>query len=211
MLVVGLVQDGQVYMGADSTEVRVPLILGRQAPIFRIQSLLLGFASTSPVASYLRYILALRSAPTADKLEEYLRNEFVNVLREYRRDPLSAWKQATQPSESEPHGQLDQNTQAPPTTGVLLVGAYGRLFTVWSHDQVVEALNGYDALGVGADVALGALYATRGLRSEVRVMSALRAAERLTGAVRQPFYVLGPDSAADCTERQDSGPHPRAV
>jgi ATP-dependent protease HslVU (ClpYQ) peptidase subunit len=197
-------------MGADSTESRTPLTLGRQAPIFRIQSLLLGFASTSPLASYLRYILALRSAPMADTLEEYLRNEFVNLLREYRKDPLSAWKQAMQPSESAPHGQLDQTTQAPQATRVLLVGAYGRLFTVWSHDQVVEALNGYDALGVGADVALGALYATRGQCAEERVKSALRAAARLTGVVRQPFYVVGPDSAADCTECQDSGPHPRA-
>jgi hypothetical protein len=203
-LVVGLVDNEQVYMGADSTEVRVPLTLGRQAPIFRMESLLLGFASMSPLASYVLYNLELRQAPSREQLEKFVRSDFVYVLRQYRKDPLSALKPAVQSSGREARERLDRSAQdAQPTrvflsapdpqpTKVLLVGAYGRLFTAWSDDRVVEALNGYDAVGIGDSAALGALYSTRGLPAEERVMSALLAAERLTGAVRRPFWVKGP-------------------
>ncbi|KKO71831.1 hypothetical protein AAV32_09670 [Kerstersia gyiorum] len=57
--------------------------------------------------------------------------------------------------------------------------------------QVGEAASGYDAVGCGADIALGALCATTGMADHnSRIGLALHAAEAHSAGVRGPFTVL---------------------
>jgi hypothetical protein len=71
--------------------------------------------------------------------------------------------------------------------GEFLVGYMGRIFKVCSDYQVAENVVPFDAVGCGADLALGALYATNGADPDVRVTMALQAAEAFSAGVRGPF------------------------
>ena len=75
--------------------------------------------------------------------------------------------------------------------GTFLVGVRGELFTIMEDYQVGQSADGFDAVGSGTDLALGALYATREgpFRPRQRVRMALAAAERFNAGVRGPFLV----------------------
>jgi hypothetical protein len=72
----------------------------------------------------------------------------------------------------------------------LLLGLRGRLFNICSHLEVGECAVGYDAIGSGANYALGSLATTEGQDPAARVGAALRAAERHDNGVAGPFAIL---------------------
>lgn len=67
----------------------------------------------------------------------------------------------------------------------VLRGAVWTLAGGWSVHRAAE---GYAAVGAGADVAVGALHATRRRAAAARVLAALQAAAAHCEAVRPPFY-----------------------
>ena len=73
--------------------------------------------------------------------------------------------------------------------GCFLVGYRGNLYLIGSDYQVGRPSPGYDAVGCGGDVALGALFASSGPPSK-RVKTALRAAASHNAGVRGPFKVV---------------------
>ena len=82
------------------------------------------------------------------------------------------------------------------TGGTFLVGIRGRLFRISSDYQVGESIDRYDAVGCGADIALGSMYSS-GLLVDFtlhgpkqRILEALAAAEHFSGGVRAPFNVV---------------------
>jgi hypothetical protein len=75
------------------------------------------------------------------------------------------------------------------SAGTFLVGYGNRLFRIDEDYQVAETLDGFDAIGSGSQVALGALYACQHLDPKERVFQALLAAERFNAAVRAPFII----------------------
>lgn len=77
---------------------------------------------------------------------------------------------------------------------------------VWASDGWVfgfttslgEAVSGFDAVGCGADVALGALQAAGRVQNPGRrLRTALRAAESLNAGVRGPFSVAEAEAVSD--------------
>lgn len=73
--------------------------------------------------------------------------------------------------------------------GTFLVGVNSRLFVVEDDYQVGETVDGYAAVGSGAELAaLGALYAAEGTDVDARgrLEIALRAAERFIPGVCRP-------------------------
>lgn len=76
--------------------------------------------------------------------------------------------------------------------GTFLVGALGRLYTVYDDYQVARAACGYAAVGSGAQVALGALHASQNqaVGPEWRIEAALTAAAEHTAFVAPPFVVV---------------------
>ena len=91
------------------------------------------------------------------------------------------------------HGALEVRKREQVMNGVLLLGARGRLFCVFSDFAVCEPKEGYYAVGSGRDVALGALrtLAANGmfLRRSVNgnLQNALETAEYYVPSVRGPF------------------------
>jgi len=78
--------------------------------------------------------------------------------------------------------------------GQFLVGFRGHLFDIQSDYQAQEALDGYDAVGAGLEVAIGSLYTSCPTQEVMieprrRVAMALEAAQHHNAGVRGPFYV----------------------
>jgi hypothetical protein len=196
-LVVGLVHGDQVYMGSDSAETDIHDLMPRRDPqVFCKGSFLIGYPGSFRLGNLLRYGLALPEQHPQMGLHEFMVQEFAARVRKWIQcgelKPLANAEDKRK--DKDKYQKLE---------GLLLVGYRGHLFTIGSDGQVVEALDDYDVLGIGDEVALGALYATRNEEPSHRVCSALRAAEHLTGAVRPPFHVLCLEPDSVCRECGD--------
>jgi ATP-dependent protease HslVU (ClpYQ) peptidase subunit len=166
--IVGICQNGKVYMGADSAGVcpkTGALQLRKDPKVFKNGEYLIGVAGSWPVAQELRYA----KLPVDDPADafEYMTQVFLCELRLIL-------------------------SKLPKEDYELLVGFRGRLFHLYGSEQVSEEIADYEACGSGAQVARGALYAWENLvmPTEERIEGALRAAERFCSGVRGPFTIL---------------------
>jgi ATP-dependent protease HslVU (ClpYQ) peptidase subunit len=75
--------------------------------------------------------------------------------------------------------------------GTFLIGYRGHLFQIADDYQVAEVVYGYDAVGCGSQIALGASHATEpfGMDPQKRVLAALKAAAEFSNGVRGPFHI----------------------
>ncbi|MGW6292457.1 hypothetical protein [Streptomyces sp. NPDC055058] len=170
--IVGIVHDGTVYLGGDSAGVAgYALTVRADHKVFRTGPYVLGFTSSFRMGQLLRYAFA-PPAPDGGDLARFMATTFVDAVR----DTLKAGGWLRKDSEQE-------------EGGTFLVGVRGRLFRVAGDFQVGEAADGYDAVGCGDELALGALFATArlGLAPRDRLRCALSAAERFSAGVRRPF------------------------
>ena len=172
--IVGVVDGARVVIGGDSAGVGgLSLSVRADAKVFRTGDFVMGFTSSFRMGQLLRYVLVPPKRHADQDPMEFMVRDFVGAVR----DCLKAGGFATKKEEAE-HG------------GTFLVGHAGRLFMVDADYQVGEAACCYDAVGCGADLALGALHATVGLSGAARVDLALRAAEAHSAGVRGPFHVV---------------------
>ncbi len=171
--IVGLVHEGSVYMGGDSAGVAgMSLTVVTTPKVFKKDSFVIGYTSSFRMGDLLQYKF---TPPLHDpKLDPraYMATAFVDAVRQCFKDGGYAKKE----NEVESGGQF-------------LVGYRGRLFVIDSDYQVNEAAAGYDAVGCGAQIACGALYATRDCEPEERLRIALGAAEQHSAGVRGPFRI----------------------
>jgi ATP-dependent protease HslVU (ClpYQ) peptidase subunit len=187
--IVGLVDEGKVYIGGDSAGVNGnwDLTVRADSKVFFTGPFLMGFTSSFRMGQLLRYAFVPPPHQPDVDLYRYMTVDFINAVR----DCLKTGGWAKKDGEKE-------------SGGVFLVGYRGHLFEIESDYQVGEAHDAYMAVGSGDSVALGALYATQKLPPLVRVRLALEAAERWNAGVRGPFVieVLEPEveSAAPAPE-----------
>lgn len=169
--IVGLVQNGHVYMGGDSAGVAgYELVLRRDPKVFRVGPFVIGFTSSFRMGQLLHYKLAAPGRTTSQDVAAYMATDFVDAVRTC----LQTGGYARKENEEE-------------TAGTFLVGYSGRLFTIDSDYQVGESIDNFAAVGCGAQVALGALFATPQRPPRERLTTALKAAERHSAGVRGPF------------------------
>jgi ATP-dependent protease HslVU (ClpYQ) peptidase subunit len=172
--IVGLVDQGRVYIGGDSAGVAGhSLTVRADAKVFRNGAYLFGFTTSFRMGQLIRYSLE-PPTPNGD-VERFMSTVFIDAVRACLKD--GGW--ARKDSERE-------------EGGTFLAGVSGRLFSVYEDYQVAEAADGYAAVGCGSDISLGALYATARTRmpARKRVEVALAAAERFSAGVRGPFICL---------------------
>jgi hypothetical protein len=74
--------------------------------------------------------------------------------------------------------------------GQFLIGYRGRLFSVNSDFHVGDMLDGFDCIGSGAAVALGAMKALESLPPKDRLEQALEITAYFHSDVRPPFHIL---------------------
>lgn len=172
--IVGLVDEGKVYIGGDSAGVNGgwDLVVRADPKVFHIGPFVMGFTSSFRMGQLLRFAFVPPVHPPEVDIYRYMTVDFINAVR----DCLKTGGWAKKDSEKE-------------SGGVFLVGYRERLFVIDSDYQVGETLDGYMAVGSGDQVALGALYAAQKLPPLVRIRLALEAAERWNAGVRGPFVI----------------------
>lgn len=177
--IVGIEHETGVYIGGDSAGVAGWTVVVRaDSKVFRVGEFLIGIAGCFRMGNLLRYAFDPPALPVDDAdLERYMVAEFVPAVRAVLENGGQRKKEAEVESMAE---------------GSFLVGVRGRLFQIGDDFQVGRNAAGYDAIGSGSLIALGALYCTgRGfsLAPPDRIGLALRAAEAHNIGVRAPFVI----------------------
>jgi hypothetical protein len=190
--IVGIPDGTNVWLGGDSAGVAgYSLVVRADQKVFRSGEFVMGFTDSFRMGQLLRFSLKPPACEEGSDLFAYMCGPFVDAVR----DCLKAGGYARRRDETEEGGNF-------------LVGYRGRLFEVCSDYQVGETASGFNAVGCGAAVALGALEAQRMLAPEtsqrpdsrlcpeLSLLRALHAAEAWNTGVRGPFHVVSTASTA---------------
>jgi hypothetical protein len=171
--IVGFVEGDAVWIGGDSAGVGgYDLTIRADRKVFRNGPMLFGFTSSFRMGQLLRYRLVIPDHDPRVEVEQFMATTFIDAVRACLKEYGYAKK-----SHEEESG------------GTFLVGYRGRLFKVCDDYQVGVPLDGFDAVGCGGQVALGAIFASSHLSGRARAELALAAAERHSAGVRAPFHI----------------------
>lgn len=172
--IVGIVGNNEVWMGGDSASISGWVMnAARQPKVFQRAECLIGFTDSFRMGDLLRYRLEVPVRPEEQDTHEWAATSFADALR----NCLSNGGYAKKENERE-------------EGGTFLLGCGGRLFCIYSDYHISEPLCGYDACGSGREVALGALYVTRGQVPEKRIVDALEGAAQHIACVEPPFTIM---------------------
>jgi len=171
--IVGVKHREGVVMGADSYAGWETSGSTRHDPkLGRVGAYGIGFTTSYRMGQLLLYGFDPPRPPFRGDLQEFMVTVFVEAVRTRLR--AGGWMKV-------------ENTRD--EGGDFLVGVRGRLFTIYSDFSVEETVDRFAAVGCGEKYALGAL-AHLTCSPRVRVLAALRTAERFTGGVRGPRVVV---------------------
>jgi ATP-dependent protease HslVU (ClpYQ) peptidase subunit len=171
--VVGLVDKKTVYIGADSASVSGwTSRITRLPKVFRRGPFLIGYTTSFRMGQLLEHALQVpdQGAETND------RRFLVTVFAEHVRSLLKERGVA----------KIEANTES---GGQFLVGYRGHLYSVQSDFQVNEMADGFDAVGSGAEYALGALAALPTTKPIPRLKRALAISAHFNMGVSPPFFI----------------------
>lgn len=172
--VIGSIEKGAVYMGADSAGVGgYSLSRRKDSKVFINGEFIMGYTSSFRMGQLLRYRFSPPKQKEGQDIFEYMISDFIEAVRSCLKD-----------------GGYTKVSSNEETGGTFLVGYRGRLFTVESDFQVGELYEDYAAIGCGQDIALGSMYSTKGKPPDERIKTALEAAEEFSAGVRGPFNIL---------------------
>lgn len=172
--IVGITEDGKVYIGGDSAGVGgLDLTVRSDEKVFRNGEFLFGFTSSFRMGQLLRFSFSPPSRAEGMDDYKYLVTTFIDEVR----STLKSGGFAT----SKDGGEAG---------GTFLLGYRGKLYVVHSDYQVGLAADGWDACGCGEQIANGSMFSTIGKPPRERIETALKAAERFSAGVRGPFTTL---------------------
>lgn len=171
--IVGLVDGQTVHIGGDSAGVGgYSLTVRADRKVFRNGDFVMGFTTSFRMGQLLQHaFMPPKRHPDTD-VDKFMVTTFIDAVR----DCLKTGGYA------ERHNEAERG-------GVFLVGYAGRLFRIDNDYQVGEAVDGFDAVGCGEQIAQGSLYSTASMKPRERLKLALEAAERFSAGVRGPFHM----------------------
>ena len=169
--VVGLVDDGKVYMGADSCSISADYDAhaDRMPKLFRVGDALIGFTSSWRMGQILAYHLELET-PQDEDTRAYMVKTFIPAVRKVLKE----------------HGYAEVKDNAE-SIGRFLVGIKGRLFQI-QEDLALLERGQFDAIGCGSKYALGAMTVMNG-EPRQKIHKALYAASTLNVGVMPPMLI----------------------
>ena len=173
--IAGIVQDGKVWMGADSAAVcdhDFSLITISARKVFHNGPFLIGLSGGIRAGQLLAHALDPPQCGPDDDIMAFMVTHFVDAVRVVLKDG----------------GAARNKNEVEGLDGCFLVGYRGRLFRVDEDYQVHETSHGFHACGCGELIALGSLYSSSGRRPKQRIELALSAAESFSAGVRGPFH-----------------------
>lgn len=177
--IVGMIDDGNVYIGGDSAGVG-GYSLSRRADskVYRNGNFLFGFTSSFRMGQLLRYRFTPPVLDTWD-IERYMTTDFVDEVRRVLKE----------------YG-FSQSNSGQDIGGTFLVGTKTldgepRLFCIQSDFQVGWNCIGFDSCGCGSDIALGSMYALQSsnMSPDAKITVALDAASEFSSGVCGPYVV----------------------
>lgn len=172
--IVGIAQDGKVYIGGDSAGVAgLDLTVRSDEKVFQNGECLFGFTSSFRMGQLLRF--AFSPPSRAEKTDDY--KYLVTTFTDEVRSCLKSGGYAT---------TKDGGEQG----GTFLLGYRGGLYCVHGDYQVAATADGFACCGCGDQVANGSLFTSVGQPPRERIETALKAAERFSAGVRGPFTIL---------------------
>jgi ATP-dependent protease HslVU (ClpYQ) peptidase subunit len=171
--IVGLLENGNIYMGGDSAGVGgYSLSTRKDEKVFINGEFIFGFTTSFRMGQLLRYSLDPPERYPKIDVYKFMVNDFINAVRKCLKD-----------------GGYAQKDKEEELGGTFLVGYQGRLFEIEDDYQVAEVFENYASCGCGFDLALGSLFSTEGQEPEKRVRMALEAAAKFSAGVSPPFNI----------------------
>ena len=173
-VIVALKENGVVYMGGDSAGTSEHRISVRKdAKVKKIGNILIGFSGSFRAGQIISRDFKCPTRGKKQSLQAFMSTTFINSFLD----------------------SLADNDYIPPhdNTGVdILIAIEGKIFSILSDCQIEEVYSHYNAIGSGADSALGALYATNklGIPPITRVKLCLSASAQFCNQVRRPFHII---------------------
>jgi len=182
--IVGIVEEGIVWMGGDSAGVSYLDTLRRaDVKVFLRKGkepMIMGYTSSFRMGQLLRFKLEIPERSRDKDVYEYMVTDYIDAVRKCFKD-----------------GGFGITKNEERSGGTYLVGYAGRLFTIYDDFQVAENMLPYASCGCGEDYAMGVLYATSDTNTlpQNRIRLALECAEEFSGGVKGPFVIekLGGD------------------
>lgn len=179
--IVGLIEDGKVYMGGDSAGVsnNYSHIISREdTKVFKNGKFLIGYTTSFRMGQLLRFSFNPPEITEGQDLYEYMCTSFITEVM----NVMEKNKFAT----------INNNEIS---GGKFLVGVEGRLFEVGNDFDVGELKGNFGACGSGVYFAFGALETLERLSKkyispESKIELALVVAEKYSPGVCGPFNVL---------------------
>ena len=173
--IIGLSENNKVYIGGDSASgdnnswtVRATTI----EKVFRCSPFLMGCSTSFRMIQLLHY--CLKDLPEQNESNDMA--YMVKVFVEHVRQLFS----------EKGFSKIDDNEE---TGGEFLVGYHNQLYLVGSDFQVNGNQDGLDAIGCGANFALGAMKALEHFPPKERILKSLEIAAYFSGGVMPPFVI----------------------
>ena len=171
--IVGVAQEGKVYIGADSASVSGWCVRQTELPkVFKTGNFVIGYTTSFRMGQILQHHLTVRSQYEDEEDDQFMVRAFAEAVRECLK--------------ARGFAKVENNVEK---GGTFLVGYRGRLYSVDDDFQVNEMIDGYDACGCGYPFALGAMKALGQELPEERIKHALEIAAHFSGWVKPPFHI----------------------
>lgn len=172
--IVAVGNGNTVFMGGDSAaaDESSSFVSTRKEPkVFIKNGYLFGYAGSFRFGKVVQHTF-IPPKPDFNDLDKFLNTVFIDSLRKYC-DELKV----------DPSSEQDSSE--------MLVGIGGRVFEFCNDWHFGEDANNYNAIGQGAQFAMGSLFSTRRSKSPyARIKTALEASSTFSAAVRPPFTIL---------------------
>jgi len=176
--VVGFVENGITYIGADSlsSNLRTVRVDKKVFKLKDTKNAILGYTSSFRMGQLLMYANGLidkRDEPNID--HEYLVTKFIpNIINLFE------------------SGGHSKNNNGEKLGGEFLLGYKDKLFHIECDYQVGISAKNYDVCGCGEQYALGSLKTTENMNLSPfeKIHLALQAANEFSTGVSTPFYIL---------------------
>lgn len=175
--IIGMEHNGKVWMGGDSagTAGNMQQRIRADKKVFVKGEFIIGFCGSFRMGDLLKHTLELPDTVGVTDPDKFMVNQFVDTLRNVLETENK-------------NGGLTGHDKLVPS---ILVGFRGRLYNVESDYQCGRPEDGFDAVGSGSSVAVGAMHGSKSITSpKSRILAALEASARNDAAVRPPFHVL---------------------
>lgn len=178
--IVGLKHNKKIYIGGDSAAIAdLSVNTRKDTKVFLNGKFLIGYAGSYRLGQIMRFNFKPPKREAGKDAYEYMCVDFVKRMQKTF-------------SENGFNGENKRSEKE--TSGQLLVAYDGELYEICEDYQVGILHDAYNAIGCGADIALGAMYATGQstsiLKPEERVKIALDAASKYSAGVLPPHVIL---------------------